>query len=79
MENLEQKNEALIGGSELNAGLSAFRDDNLFVNAFSELRECQNYIDHYGNAALDGEEREACRQLIRLCKQLSDDYATSIW
>jgi len=80
MENQEAKNEALIGGSELNAGLGVLRDENnRFVNTLEALQDCQEYIDYNGNAALEGAEREACRQLIRMCKQLSDDYANTIW
>lgn len=80
MKSQEAKNEALIGGSELNAGLGVLRDENnRFVDTLAALKDCQEYIDYNGNAALEGEEREACRQLIRLCKQLADDYATTIW
>ena len=50
-----------------------------FENTLDALRECQEHLDEEGNAGLPESEDRAARALVRLCKQISDDYSSTIW
>ncbi len=47
-----------------------------FRNTLAALRECVEELDADGNpfAQLGDEERKAAKRLIRLCRDLADDY-----
>lgn len=55
-----------------------------FENTLADLRACQEVLeeesDQVGNPldSLGGSERDAAEDLLRLCKQLSGDYASLI-
>ena len=43
-----------------------------FSNTLSDLQDCYRVMDE--NPKLDEEEEKAAKKLIRLCRQIADDY-----
>ncbi len=71
MENQEAKNEALIGGSELNAGLAAWQGGfDGFISECESLQKELELHDPY-NAAADG---ARVKLLIEIAKKWRGGY-----
>jgi hypothetical protein len=45
-----------------------------FQNTESDLRDCQRALDENGLDGLSDEERDAAEHIIRMCREINDDY-----
>ena len=45
-----------------------------FQNTLADLRDCHDHMDDMFDGSLSEEEEKACKRLIKLCRQIVDNY-----